>query len=119
MNKSDDPSSDVTVEDHYYQTKEYMQLTPAQKAKLKSIHEECGHQPGSKSSKKKMSFSNDMTKNFEAVTQQLSALTSSVETLTKKIDGNEEHSDSDEDTQSKKPSVKGKSGYTKALSHRQ
>ena len=48
------------------------------------------------------SFSNDMTKNFEAVTQQISALASSVETLTKKVDRDEEHSDSDADTQSKK-----------------
>ena len=117
--KSDDTSSDVTVEDRYYRTKEYMQLTPAQKAKLKLIREERGHKPGSKSSKKKVSFSNDTTKNFEAVTRQISALASSVETLTKKIDGNEEHSDSDEDTQSKKSSAKSKPGYTKALSRKQ
>ena len=117
--KSDDPSSDVTVEDRYYQTKEYMQLTPAQKAKLKLIREERGHKPGSKSSKKKVSFSNDTTKNFEAVTRQISALASSLETLTKKVDRDEEHSDSDEDTQSKKSSARGKSVYTKALSHKQ
>ena len=117
--KSDDASSNDIVEDRYYRTKEYMQLTPAQKVKLKLIREERGHQPGSKSSKKKTSFSNDTTKNFEAVTRQISALASSVETLTKKLDGNEEHSDSDEDSQSKKPSAKGKSGYTKALSRKQ
>ena len=110
---------DVTVEDHYYRTKEYLKLTPAQKAKLKLICEECGHQPGSKSSKNKVTFLNDMTKNFEAVNQQISALTSSVESLMKKADGNEDHSNSDEDTQSKKSSAKGKSGYTKALSHKQ
>ena len=87
-------------------------MTPAQKAKLNLIHEECRYQPGSKSSKKKTNFSNDMTKNFDAVTRQISALASPVDTLTKKIDGNEEHSDSDEDTQSTKPSAKGKTGYT-------
>ena len=96
-----------------------MQLTPAQKAKLKLIREERGHKPGSKSSKKKTSFSNDTTKNYEAVTRQISALASSVETLMKKIDGDEEHSDSDEDTQSKKSSARGKSGYMKALSRKQ
>ena len=75
--------------------------------------------PGSKSSKKKVTFLNDMTKNFEAVTRQISALASSVETLMKKVDGNEDHVDSEEDTQSNKSSAKGKSGYMKALSHKQ
>ena len=86
---------------------------------MRTIHEACGHKPGSKSSKKKVTFSNDMTKNFEAVTQQISALTSSVELLTKKSNGNEDHSNSGEDTQSTKSSGKGKSGYTKALSRKQ
>jgi hypothetical protein len=117
--KSDNTSSDVTVEDRYYRQQEYNKLTPAQKEKLKSIREARGHTPGSKSSKKKVTFSNDMTKNFEAVTRQISALTSSVELLTKKSDGNEDHSDSDADTQSTKSSAKGKSGYTKALSRKQ
>ena len=66
--KSDDTSSDVTIEDHYYQKQEYNKLTPAQKEKLRSIREARGHTPGSKSSKKKVTFSNDTTKNFEAVT---------------------------------------------------
>ena len=94
-------------------------MTPAQKEKLRSIREARRHTPGSKSSKKKVTFSNDTTKNFEAVTRQISALTSSVETLMKKVDGNEDHSDSEEDTQSNKSSAKGKSGYTKALSRKQ
>jgi GH35 family endo-1,4-beta-xylanase len=35
--KADDTSSDVTIEDRYYRTKEYNRLTPAQKEKLRSI----------------------------------------------------------------------------------
>ena len=83
------------------------------------IREAHRHRLGSKSSKKKVTFLNDMTKDFEAVKQQISAFTSLVELLTKKSDGNEDHSDSDEDTQSTKSSAKGKSGYTKALSQKQ
>ena len=94
-------------------------MTPAQKEKLKLIHEACGHKPGSKSFKKKVTFSNDMTKNFDAVNCQISALTSPIELLAKKGNGNEDHSNSDEDTQSTKSSAKGKSGYTKALSWKQ
>ena len=66
--KSDDASSDVTIEDRYYRKQEYNKLTPAQKEKLRSIREARRHTPGSKSSKKKVTFSNDTTKNFEAVT---------------------------------------------------
>jgi hypothetical protein len=98
--------------------KEYHKLSPAQKEKLKSIREARGHRPGSKSSRKKVTFSsgNDMAKNFDAVTRQISALTSSVELLAKKLNGNEDHSDSDSDSQSAKSSGKAKSSYSKALS---
>ena len=109
--KADDTSSDVAIEDHYYYTKEYNQLTPVQKEKLRSICETRRHKPGSMSSKKKVSFSpgTDMTRNFEAVTHHIFALTSSVELLTTKDNRNEDHSDSDDDTQSTKSSGKGSS----------
>ena len=96
-------------------------MTPSQKEKLKTIHEAHRHKPGSKSLKKKVTFSpgNDMAKNFEAVTHQISTLTSSVELRTKKSKGNEDHSNSDKDTQSTKSSVKGNSGYTRALFQKQ
>ena len=118
--KADDSTSDVSVEDRYYRAKEYHKLSPAQKEKLKSIREARGHRPGSKSSRKKVTFSggNDMAKNFDAVTRQISALTSSVELLAKKSNGNEEHSDSDSDSQSAKSSGKAKSSYSKALSRK-
>ena len=95
-------------------------MSPTQKEKLKSICEAPGHRPGSKSSRKKVTFSggNDMAKNFDAVTRQISALTSLVELLAKKLNGNEEHSDSDSDSQSGKSSSKAKSSYSKALSRK-
>ena len=88
---------------------------------MKSICEAHGHKPGSKSSKKKVTFStgNQMAKNFEAVTHQISALTFSVELLTKKPKGNEDHYNSDMHSQSTRSSSKGNSGYTKALSQKQ
>ena len=66
-----EPDEDVTVEDHYYTSKEYNKLTSAQKYKLSQIRKACGNKPN----KKQKKGGNQTLKN---VTKQIAALTAAL-----------------------------------------
>ena len=109
--------SSVQVKNHYYNKKEYCALTPEQKLELCHKHQNCGHKPRDKSSKKGKPGGNELAKGIATMSHTIAqtvVTALAVKDKDKTISFDDDNANSDDESGTGKANP----GYTKSLTHK-